>query len=84
MIAMILFMTATYFTTQSQTSVAAVDKFGFPFTFFSATNNGETINETNFSVLGLVANLAICFIISFGVITILSIFKVEKKKTIIA
>lgn len=84
LIAMILFMSATYFTAQSQSSLADVDKFGFPFTFFSATNNGEVINDTSFSLLGLIGDLAICFAIAFGMLSVLSIFKVEKKKTMIA
>ena len=84
MFAMILFMTATYVTAQSQSSIADVDTFGFPFTFFSATNNGEAIIETHFSLLALVGNLALSFAIATGIVTVLSLFKVEKKKAIMA
>lgn len=84
MFAMILFMTATYVTAQSQSSLVDIDKFGFPFTFFTAANNGETINEIKFSFLGLLGNLAICFALAIGIVTILSLFKVDKKKAMMA
>lgn len=80
MIAMVLFMSVTYSTAQSQSALTAADRFGFPFVFFTAANNGEIISETHFSLLSLVGDLSIYFAIAFGVVAILSLFKVEKKK----
>ena len=80
MIAMVLFMSATYSTSQSQGALAAADQFGFPFVFFTAANNGEVVSETHFKLLSLAGDLAIYFAIAFGFVAILSLFKVEKKK----
>ena len=84
LIAMVLFMAATFATGTSQATFVGADKFGFPFTFFSATNNGEVINDTNFSLIALIGNLGICFAIAFGIVSLLSMFKVEKKKSAVA
>jgi hypothetical protein len=78
LIAMVLFMTAT-FATKSQTSYVGADEFGFPFTFFSAANNAELVTEINFNILALIGNLGICFAIGYGVVALLSLLKVEKK-----
>ncbi len=84
MIAMVLFMVATYSTSQSQAALAAADQFGFPFVFFTAANNGEVISETHFSLISLLGDLSIYFTIAFGVVALLSLFKVDKKKPSIA
>jgi hypothetical protein len=84
MIAMVLFMSATYSTSQSQSALAAADQFGFPFVFFTAANNGEVISETHFNLLSLIGDLSIYFALAFGFVAILSILKVEKKKASIA
>jgi hypothetical protein len=80
MIAMVLFMAATYTTSQTQAAMVEADKFGFPFVFFTAANNGEVVSETHFNLASLLGDLSIYFAISFGVVAMLSLLKVEKKK----
>ena len=80
LIAMAIFMSATFATSQTQTTFASADKFGFPLTFFSAVTNGETIVDTNFSAIALIVNLALCFAAAYGIVSALWLLKVEKKK----
>jgi hypothetical protein len=79
---MIIFMVLTYTTSSFQINVNETDKFGFPFVFFTAANNGEVINVTNFSGLALMADLGVCAIIALGFIYLLSHFKPTKKSAI--
>lgn len=79
---MIIFMVLTYTTSNFQINVNETDKFGFPFVFFSAANNGEVINITNFSALALLADLGVCSILAMGLFYILSHFKPSKKTVI--
>jgi predicted outer membrane lipoprotein len=79
-IAMTIFMTATFATSQTQTIFAGADKFGFPLTFFTAVTNGEAIVDTNFSAIALIVNLGLCFAVAYGIVSALWLLKVEKKK----
>ena len=83
-IAMITFMVALFATSTVQTTFGDTDKFGFPYIFFTASANGEIISDTHFSIEALLGDLGICFVLSYGVVSILSLLKVNKKKTIIA
>lgn len=78
---MILFMTAT-FATKSQAGINEPEKFGFPFTFFTAVNNGDLISETSFSVVALLVNFILCLLIAFAIVSVLSLLKVERKKAL--
>ena len=75
-------MVLTYTTSNLQINVKETDKFGFPFVFFSAANNGEVINVTNFSALALLADLGVCAILAMGLVYILSHFKPTKKTAV--
>ena len=79
---MIIFMVLTYTTSNFQINVNDTDKFGFPFVFFSAANNGEVMNVTNFSALALLADLGVCAILGMGLVYLLSHFKPNKKSVI--
>lgn len=80
---MVLFMVIT-FATKSQGGINDAEKFGFPITFFSAVNNGELVTETNFSVVALLVNFLLCYLVAFAVVSALSLLKVERKKTVMA
>lgn len=80
--AIIIFMVVTYTTCNFQINANETDRFGFPFVFFSAANNGEVINVTNFSALALLADLGVCAILALCFIYILSHFKPAKKPAI--
>ncbi len=84
LIAMTIFMVAIFATSTGQTNFGEADKFGFPFTFFTASINGEAITDTNFSLVALFGDLSICFLIGFAIVSALSLLKVEKKKAMIA
>lgn len=71
-------MTAT-FATKSQTPYIGSDEFGFPFTFFSASNTGEVVTDTKFNLMALLGDLASCFVIAYGVVSVLYLLKVDKK-----
>ncbi len=79
---MIIFLILTYTTSIFQVNVNETDKFGFPFVFFSAANNGEVVNVTHFSALALLADLGVCAILAMGLVYILSHFKPSKKTAV--
>ncbi len=79
---MIIFLVLTYTTSIFQVNANETDKFGFPFVFFSAANNGEVVNITNFSALALLADLGVCAILAMGLVYILSLFKPSKKTVV--
>jgi hypothetical protein len=79
---MIIFLVLTYTTSIFQVNVNETDKFGFPFVFFSAANNGEVVNITNFSALALLADFGICAILGMGLVYILSHFNPSKKTAV--
>ena len=78
LIAVGLFMTSTFVTSKFQTAFGDVDKFGFPFVFFSAQNEGEVMQNKVFSLFALMADTAIYFTIAFAIMSLISLLKVDR------
>lgn len=72
---------STFATCKFNSGLGQIDKFGFPFTFFSANNEGEIIQNSYFSGAALFINFLICFVISITIFGLISLLKVEKKNT---
>lgn len=80
LLAVALFMLSTFVTANFNTSFGELDKLGYPFVFFSASSNREFSDNQSFFALGLLANLAICFILAFGLRSLFSLLKVDRTK----
>lgn len=72
---------STFATCKFNSGLGEIDKFGFPFTFFSANNDGEVIQHSSFSGTALFINFLICLIISFTIFGLINLLKVQKKNT---
>ncbi len=69
----------TFVTCKFNAGLGEIDRFGFPFMFFSANSAGEIVQNNNFSGIALLIDFAICFIISYSIVSLISLLKVEKK-----
>jgi hypothetical protein len=79
LISMALFVLTTFSSSKFQAPLGDSDEFGFPFTFFTAKHGVELVNSQTFNIFGLIANLGLCFAISFGIVYMFSLLKVERK-----
>lgn len=79
LLAIAMFLVSTFLTSKFQTSFGETDKFGFPFVFFSASSGSEVVNNQSFSILSFISDLAIYFAIAYGLVSLLSLLKVERK-----
>lgn len=61
-----------------------VEKIGAPFVFFTAADGGEVIENQQFSLPAFLADLGICFFVSFGLLIISSALNVARKKPLVA
>lgn len=80
LIAVGLLVVSTFATSKFQTGFGEADKFGFPFVFFSADNTGELVENKVFTVEFLLANFAIYFAISYAIVSLIGMLKVEREK----
>jgi hypothetical protein len=83
LLTVVIFMIVTFLTLQYQINANETDKFGYPFVFFSAANNAEIINITNFSGLALFTDLGICGLVALFIIYLMALIKPIKKNKII-
>ncbi|MCX6208444.1 MAG: hypothetical protein NTZ59_02795 [Bacteroidetes bacterium] len=75
---------ATFATCKFNSRIGEIDRFGFPFTFFSADNTGEVIQNSYFSAPALIINYLIALVISIAIVSLINLLKVEKKNTTLA
>ncbi|MFY8127670.1 MAG: hypothetical protein ACOVMM_04785 [Chitinophagaceae bacterium] len=81
-IALLMVLTVTNSTFSSASG--QVEKLGAPFVFFTASDGGEIIDNQQFSMLAFLADLAICFVASMGILMLGSLFTVRKKTAVVA
>lgn len=81
LIAVGLLVVLAFATSKFQTGFDKVDKFGFPFVFFTADNSGELAENTSFRIEFLAANFAIFLAIGYAIVTLFGMLKVEKQTT---
>jgi len=72
LVSIVLFMVITFVTAKTQTTFSEGDKLGWPFVFFSASNNHDLVTDQAFNALYLVLDLAISFIVGFGIVRMFS------------
>lgn len=84
LLAVALFMASTFVTANFNSAFGELDKLGYPFVFFSSSSNKEFLDTQSFSAISLIANFAICFSIAFLLVSLFSLLKVDRKKTMTA
>jgi hypothetical protein len=76
----IVFGTLTLLTAKIETAFDGNDNYGFPFEFYKIYGGKRTYYPPNeFSIIKLTIDIIIAAFISFGIITIIKIFRPTKK-----
>jgi hypothetical protein len=81
LIAITGFMISTFVTAKFHSSIGMQDKFGYPFTFFSAFNEGEELQNKEFSGLALLVDFSIYLLIAFLIVSLIGLLKIQREKS---
>jgi len=84
LMAIAILMILTFTNSTFSDGSGQVEKLGAPFVFFTAIDGGEVIDNQQFSMLAFLADLAICFIASMGILMLGSIFSIRRKSPVTA
>jgi hypothetical protein len=84
LLAVAIFMAITFVTSNFNSAFGEMDKLGYPFVFFSSNSNIEFADNQSFSLIKLLANFIICFGVSYGLVSLFSLFKIDRKKAVTA
>lgn len=76
---MATFMVVTFITGSFQQGLGSEDKIGYPFVFFSAFNEGEVLQNKYFSLIALVIDFLIYFIIGYIFVSVMNLLKVDRE-----
>lgn len=84
LLAVAIFMVLTFVTSNFNSAFGEMDKLGYPFVFFSSNSNIEFADNQSFSLIKFLANFIICFSVSYGLVSLFSLFKMDRTKSISA
>lgn len=84
LMAIVLLMALTFTNSTFSEASGQVEKLGAPFVFFTASDGGEVIENQQFALLPFLADLAICFVASMGILMLGSLLSVRKKTAVTA